>query len=514
MIGHRDVKESVLWEEDLGSWTEMKEYVGLGEADEENLKKLAAPLAPHLDGIVDRFYIAANRFPDTHAVLAKHGAVKRLKNTMKIWIQELLEGPYDETYYQRRKEIGQVHVRVGLPLQYVFTAMNLLRTELVEITTTHFSGAQALEICLSLSRIVDLELAVMSGAYMDRREKEKLQLLQDLIVESMPVMVLCLDESGRVASMTHLNPVLLKQEIQIGNHYTECLSEALLENGGLSKSIEWALTESQPISLPDLTISSGQEVSHYRVNLVPFDHPSARLLIHLEDFTDIVDAQARAQQAERLAQVGSLAANVAHEIRNPLSAISATLQVISQSLSVNDRRREVIRKVNQQVARLDRLVTDLLGYARPVAPHLNATHLKDLVEEASAVSATSPIILIDDDPLVEVDGQHLLQILVNLLQNARDSAGDSGRVWLRVGSQMQVEITDDGSGISSGVAGRLFEPFVTSKPRGTGLGLAISRKLAESMNGTLVLVKPDPELIGDIGGPGACFRLRLRPGHP
>ena len=107
----------------------------------------------------------------------------------------------------------------------------------------------------------------------------------------------------------------------------------------------------------------------------------------------MVQAEARLRQAENLARIGGLAAHMAHEISNPLAAISATLQVIVGSLPQDDRRKAILGKVQEQVHRLDRLVTDLLGFARPAQVKLNPVAMKDLARDA-AVQAGVPVAVV------------------------------------------------------------------------------------------------------------------------
>ncbi|MFT5685903.1 MAG: signal transduction histidine kinase [Myxococcota bacterium] len=487
-------------------WTEMKAYVGLCADDTVRLRALQPEVEPHLGRIVDHFYEVIDRFDGARNVFDDLEQVERLKKTMQAWIQQLLMGPYDEVYYQRRQRIGRVHVRVGLPQQYVFTAMNLLRSDLCEIAMASLGPAESHQTCLSLGRITDLELAVMSGTYMEVREQEKLRSLQDLIVQNMPVMVLCLDAEGRVTSATRPEPDLLTASHHIGDHYTVYLSTELLEAADFTTRVAAVLVGQEELMVPDVVLGEGREARHFRLTLVPLEHRSARILIHLEELTDVVTAQARAQQAESLARLGSLAANVAHEVRNPLSAISATLQVIGNSLPVDDRRRRIIGKVNEQVFRLDRLVTDLLGYARPAEARIRELPLAGIAREAAEQSGVEPEVVILGEAHARIDAQYVRQILINLLQNARDAVGVGGHIQLRVGPGPRLMVIDDGGGIPDEVAGGLFEPFVTSKTRGTGLGLAISRKLAESMDGSL-----DLSTTADAGLSGACFVLRLVP---
>jgi len=491
------------------SWQEMMDYVGFTDADAQQLRALRPHVEPHLSAISDRFYETIHRFPNAREVFEDQAQVDRLKATLKQWTLQLLAGPHDAVYWHRRRHIGQVHVRVGLPQRYMFTAMNLLRTHLCEIAWDALPPQEARAVCGSIGRITDVELGVMCGTYMDAHEARELKTLQQLIIQNMPVTVLCLDEAGQVTSATAPSVGFRPERSAPSGHYSQFLSPELLEAADFSTHIGEALATGRELTLPRVVIGEAGAARYFRLSILPLEHELARVLVHIEELTDVVLAQTRAQQAESLARLGSLAANVAHEIRNPLSAISATLQVIGGSLGADDRRKRIIGKVNEQVLRLDRLVTDLLGYARPAQPKLNNADLIEIAREAAAQSNTQPRLLLDGPVQVKADPQYIQQITINLLQNARDAAGAGGNVWLRVGPGPHLEVIDDGGGIEDQVSESLFEPFVTTKTRGTGLGLAISRKLAESMDGALRLDAPDPIARGNGRGPGACFRLTL-----
>ena len=480
----------------MQDWQELMAWVGFGASDAARLQALAPLAEPELDHITDRFYDAIRRSAAA-PVLRDEAQVERLKGTLRAWIREMLSGVYDEPYWQRRRRIGQTHVRVGLAHRYVFPAMDLIRQDLLHIAIRHFGASRALDYCHALNKITDIELAIMSSTYMDAHEQIQLRSLQDLIIGNMPVTILCLDDDGRVTAATRPSARLFGAGAEIGRHYEDFLPADLIEAADLPSLFGRALATNEAVDLPRVLIGRGAEARQFRLVLVPLQHELARLLLHVEEVTEVVRAESRAQQAESLARIGSLAANVAHEIRNPLTAISTTLQVISGSLPDGDRRRQILGKVGEQVQRLDRLVNDLLGYARKPTPRPHPVHPDEIAREAASIAGVEAEIEGHSPPLL-ADSQFLTHILVNLLQNARDAApGRPARVRVEPGA---LYVCDDGPGVPPELLPRLFEPFHTTKVRGTGLGLAISRKLAESMDGRLQHC-PSPS--------GACFEIRL-----
>ncbi|MEL6344823.1 MAG: protoglobin domain-containing protein, partial [Myxococcota bacterium] len=114
-------------------WEEMGDYVGFNHDDAQRLSNLLPHVTPHLQEIADRFYSTIDKFPSAKAVFENEAQVNRLKSSLQDWTHQLLKGPHDEAYWTRRQRIGRVHVRVGLPQRYMFTAMSLLRDHLSTI---------------------------------------------------------------------------------------------------------------------------------------------------------------------------------------------------------------------------------------------------------------------------------------------------------------------------------------------------------------------------------------------
>jgi signal transduction histidine kinase len=483
---------------------ELEQYIGISVEDRALLRRLLEVAEPEIPAIIENFYAAIQRSA-ARGVLQDEAQVQRLKSTLCGWIRETLSGPHDDAYWERHTRIGRTHVRVGLSHRYVFAALNLIRGDLQRTAHALLPGEECMQVCLALNRQLDLELAVMSSTYMQAHEDVQLRSLQDLIIRSMPVTILCLDGGGRVTAATRPSARLFGDNAEIGRHYEAFLPSDLVEAADLPSMVGQCLSTGQELSVPRVVLGEGPLARHFRISIVPLHHELARLLLHIEETSEAVQAEARAQQAESLARIGSLAANVAHEIRNPLTAISTTLQVISGSFPAEDRRKAILGKVGEQVLRLDRLVSDLLGYARKAVPQPRRLDLMELCREARTAAGVEAE-LAGSSALVVADPGMVSQILINLLQNARD-AGGGVRIQVEGG---RVGVIDGGPGAPVDLGEKIFEPFVTTKTRGTGLGLAISRKLADAMQGSLKWRLPIAVELEDLGpGPGACFTLSL-----
>ncbi len=206
--------------------------------------------------------------------------------------------------------------------------------------------------------------------------------------------------------------------------------------------------------------------------------------------------RARLSEAEQLAQIGRLAATLAHEVKNPLAGISGAIQVIRDNMKPDDAHRPILAEVLRQISRLDRTVKDLLVYARPKPPRTRECDIVRITERVITLLCEEPNFqkvrcehVIDEaPPRIQVDEGQLEQLLMNLLLNAAQASTEGGTV--RVSSSpaddgVRVVVQDQGCGMSEEVARRAAEPFYTTKARGTGLGLPICHKIVEAHGGKL-----------------------------
>jgi signal transduction histidine kinase len=210
--------------------------------------------------------------------------------------------------------------------------------------------------------------------------------------------------------------------------------------------------------------------------------------------------QQQAAERDRLAALGRLSTVIAHEIRNPLMIVRGALRSLRRQddPAVAD----AAIDIEEQVQRLDRVVTDVLDFARPVhlevAPASLHAICRQAVEACVAAEPEPPVTLTLEDRAdrIDTDADRLRGVLVNLIANAREAvraaARPSGEGHVVVGTRrasrdVMIEIVDTGTGIEASVAGQVFEPYFTTRRKGTGLGLAIARNIVEGLGGTIVL---------------------------
>jgi len=221
-------------------------------------------------------------------------------------------------------------------------------------------------------------------------------------------------------------------------------------------------------------------------------------VIFLEDQSRI---QAEARQL-KLAALGRLTANIAHEVRNPLGAISHAAQLLQEEPAVTDTAARLITIINENSHRLDRMVNDVLRLNRGDRAHRERFKLGDFlrgfVEQFSQIEKIEPAVFTIEhatDPEILFDRSHLNQVMWNLCRNAlRHSRRGPASIAIRVaeareGSIVKLDVVDDGPGVAPETRAQLFEPFFTTAAGGTGLGLYIAREVCEANGATLDYVE-------------------------
>ena len=226
-------------------------------------------------------------------------------------------------------------------------------------------------------------------------------------------------------------------------------------------------------------------------------------IIHFADRTAVHELQEFAQRQKRLAAIGKLSAAIAHELRNPLTSISGAIQMLGDANEADGPRRQLMGIVLREVDRLNGLIEDFLGYARPQQLVLGRVDLREIINETLTLltqdtgsgSDIEVVLQLDDDPLI-IHGAEapIRQVIWNLLRNASEAMDGKGTLTISavtlfagIEPQQYVElrIDDTGVGFDEETRSRLFEPFFTTKEHGTGLGLATVHRIVEAHEGMI-----------------------------
>ena len=219
--------------------------------------------------------------------------------------------------------------------------------------------------------------------------------------------------------------------------------------------------------------------------------------------TKLVHSQNLLERQEKLATLGTLAAGIAHEIRNPLTSLKARLYTLEKHLQAVPAARKDTDIISAEIARLERIVQDALSFARPADPKLETIAADTLLREVQGLMSTNlesrrVQLVVESSPglLIRADSGHLKQVLINLVRNAVEAIDGAGTVTLRTRATRTplkgretdtviLEVSDTGKGIPPEAEKRLFDPFFSTKETGTGLGLPIAARIIEKHGGTL-----------------------------
>jgi len=219
---------------------------------------------------------------------------------------------------------------------------------------------------------------------------------------------------------------------------------------------------------------------------------------YIKDVTDRLQLQRQLREVEQLTGIGQMAANVAHEIRNPLIAVGGFARQLHEKLDADDPRREYSQIILEEVTRLEQILRDQLTLERHLQPVLGPVDvnriLRDVRKLVSHGMLSSQVRMVgelaDGLPITMGDANQLKQAFLNVISNAIQSMPDGGTLTVRTeqhGQRIIVAIKDTGEGIPKEVIDKLFVPFFTTRKTGSGLGLAVTRRIIENHGGTIAV---------------------------
>jgi PAS domain S-box-containing protein len=248
----------------------------------------------------------------------------------------------------------------------------------------------------------------------------------------------------------------------------------------------------------------------------------SRVVLFVQDTTEQKKIREILVQAEKMSLMGTLASGIAHEIRNPLSAVALNLQFLEQRLQTSPEELEAVQGALEGTKHIDKVIDNTLGLARMVPPELRMENLNEIVKQALGClrlvvqqkSLRMEMALTEELPKIHVDPRQIQQVLINILQNAIEATPPEGTIMIKshkIEETLQpiqetpavrkvvLSIRDTGPGIPAERLNDLFEPFKTTKPGGTGLGLALSKRILDRHNADIQ--------IGTADGGGTMVRI-------
>jgi two-component system sensor histidine kinase PilS (NtrC family) len=343
---------------------------------------------------------------------------------------------------------------------------------------------------------------------------EKLRTLSDVVFESLTSGLVVLDGSGRVRSVNSAAAKMLAldrssgQDLQSHKIFKGIPIPEMLEkaSGGRLKRWEGSFTEEE----------GKERVLGFSIS--PLKEPEKGYVVIFQDLTEYRDMETRLRASETLSAIGRMAANIAHEVRNPLASMSGSIQVLKGDLDLKEDDLRLMDIILKETERLNDLVGNFLNYARPPDPKFEDVYLKDVIMETvrllnpflSEKNVRLKTVLPEERVILSVDTSHMHQIIMNLVRNSVEALGEGGTVTVSLeresrddGDFSLLSVSDNGAGIPEEILPEIFEPFKTTREQGTGLGLAIVYQLVQIHKGT---VRVQSEV-----GKGTTVTIRLAP---
>jgi signal transduction histidine kinase len=284
----------------------------------------------------------------------------------------------------------------------------------------------------------------------------------------------------------------------------------------------------------DVEINNVQRLFSFSVWPLVHDYEVSGSLIHIEDITERRGREARLRRMENLASLTTLAAGVAHEIKNPLGSLSIHVQLIQKTMAANRAMYEAshpggkdqkndprhymdlvdkhLQVVNEEIDRLNHIVVDFLFAVRPMDLVLRSGNINDVIQELAefvsfelkAANIESELKLRNNLPQIEFDQRFMKQAFLNLIKNAIAAMPEGGKLSIETGMEdnnVKITVADTGTGISEENISKIFEPYFTTKDTGSGLGLTLVYKIVREHQGEIA-VKSAP-------GEGTVFTITL-----
>jgi len=392
----------------------------------------------------------------------------------------------------------------GEAIQYIFVGLDMeLIATAEKDALKHAVVMVAITLLIGLAGMVSIFLA--QGFRAARKSLARVQAFSDHVVEKMPLGLIAVDEEGRVAAFNENAENILNNRAEeiIGQPAETSLPAFIKSIQQRIRSAGAIVEEDMEITLPEHTAPLPLRIS----GAILKDETGASMgnVIIFRDLSEVRRLEREIERSRRLASVGSLAAGVAHEIRNPLSSIKGFATYFKERYKDHEQDRETAGIMIQEVERLDRVISQLLEFARPSALDIKPVAINDLIshslrliegdarsKQISVVSKIDPEI--DQFPL---DSDRMNQALLNLYLNALQAMDKQGVLTVTVAktsgnNQIRIDVTDTGKGIDPEKKERIFDPYFTTKSDGTGLGLPIVHKVIEA-HGGMITVKSAPD---------------------
>ncbi len=397
------------------------------------------------------------------------------------------------------------------PVSHFLDAPN--ETTALAVLTMFLNAGTFLVVAITAGSLAEHYRSAHHALEGQRKDLSDLQAFKDLIFQSVGTGLIALDHDGRITAYNRAAAEItgVPAARAIGGPWRTIFGDAV----DIQRIMRAVRTDPRAFRRHELSLrtAGGSEVPVAITfwTLSSGSGDTVGLIAVCEDLLPIKQMESRLRQADRLATVGRMAANIAHEIRNPLASLTGAIEVLARDTELGSARDRLAQIVVRESERLDHFIKDLLEYARPAPLAVQPINLADTLDEV--------LLLLEHRPLpdnvkiirayggslpVDADPQQIRQVFWNLCLNAVEAMTDGGE--LRVGADgrvrhLEVSISDSGTGIRTADLPHIFEPFFSTKPEGSGIGLALVHRIVQEHGGDID--------VRSFGGQGTTFTITL-----
>jgi PAS domain S-box-containing protein len=500
------------------------EFTRFTASDLAALRAAAPRISPSLDRLSRVFYDALSSHPATLAAFSGSEQITRLQSTLRHWAAELLTDDRDADYAVKRHRIGAIHRELRIDQKQVLAAMGLVRRFLTDEARMALPPDEVETATRAIERACDVDIIVITDAYhISTRLEDLIEANNRLrrVLDTAPVAVI---GYNRAATVVDWNEAAARM---FGFQRDEAIGRSWVDLAVLPDDVNFVIEIMRRVFSGEMIPPMDRRLRARdgRIVHAVLAHAPVRGAREIEegfvfclDMTELALLREKMVEREKMAALGTLAAGLAHEVRNPLSSISAVCQLV-QRKGDDGKLQDRMRQVLEAIDRCEKIVRRVLDFARtrhdesegPVAIDAVVENVLNLVALDSRLKGMTLARDIEPHlPAVRITRTALAQILINLIFNSGEAGEAGNRIAVRAAARdsgVAITVEDWGPGFSTESLRRGTEPFFTTKDDGTGLGLSISYGILERCGGSIGLRnRPTSE------GTGAVVELWL-PAH-
>ena len=399
--------------------------------------------------------------------------MQNFKKIIKDWSR-----PYIQSQDGKMPEMAEHYIFAGLSMERAQIARDRLLKETV------WRG-----ILFSILGCVGMVALFAFQAYRSAKDSlTSVKAFSDNVIQNMPSGMVTINLDHEITSVNNAAKNILGGDLtQPYPEMIELIQEMEISQDLLSREINFSMARDRKLGL-DITASPIKDNENQIIGF----------LFLFRDLTQIRDLKKQVETNKRLAAIGKLAAGVAHEIRNPLSSIKGFATYFGKRYEDNKSDKEIAQIMVKEVERINRSVTQLLEFAKPMAIEKKQVDIKEMITHSLKLvrhdleqKNIETRVNIDTKKIaINTDGDRMKQVLLNLYINAIDALGDKGILEIQVQDiekegQIKIKVKDNGQGIDEPSLDLIFDPYFTTRPTGTGLGLSIVHRIIENLEASI-----------------------------